>query len=160
MVKGRALEHSSLLLPGGIKIEVTDEVISHFQANVQRRWRDREAGGQLFAHISSERWLIARATGPRSTDRRSRFTFRPDRSAERQEILSLFDENLHYVGDWHTHAEDIPSASFMDIRSMRETVRKSIHSLPGFIMAIVGRAPPPEGLWWSFHDRDGCHVRL
>jgi integrative and conjugative element protein (TIGR02256 family) len=148
--------------PDGLIMHIEQPVLTHLYANAQRRCWSREAGGQLFASIKNNRWVVAKATGPRPTDLRSRFAFRPDRKAEKSEIFALFRTGLHYVGDWHTHPQDVPSPSYTDIRNITETVQASEHSLPGFLMAIVGRLPAPDGLWLSFHDVRGsysqCHL--
>ncbi len=145
--------------PNGLIIQVEQAVLAHLYANSQRKCWSREAGGQLFAIVKKENWLISKATGPRSTDFRSRFAFRPDRKAEKAEIFSLFQKGLHYVGDWHTHPQDVPSPSHTDLRNISETVQASEHSLPGFLMAIVGRLPAPDGLWLSFHSIRGGYSK-
>lgn len=76
----------------------------------------------------------------------------PDREAERREIAECFDQELHFVGDWHTHPERHPIPSFVDDRSMAECVRKSDHLLNGFLLVIVGTALPPDGWHVSVHD--------
>ena len=145
--------------PNGLILHIEQNVLAHLCGNAQRKCWSREAGGQLFASIKNNRWIVAKATGPRASDFRSRFSFRPDRKAEKAEILALFREGLHYVGDWHTHPQDVPSPSQTDIRNMTETVQSSEHSLPGFLMAIVGRLPAPDGLWLSFHEVRGGYAQ-
>lgn len=145
--------------PGGLIIHVEQSVLEHLYRNAQHKCWSREAGGQLFAFITHKRWVVAKATGPRTTDFRSRFGFRPDRKAEKAEILALFQEGLHYVGDWHTHPQNVPSPSHTDVRNITETVQASEHSLPGFLMAIVGRLPVPESLWLSFHEVSGGYFK-
>lgn len=137
-----------------------DNVIAHLRQNIQKKWWQCEAGGQLFARMNSREWIVELATGPRQSDFRSRFAFRPDRCAERTEIETLFANGLHYVGDWHTHAEDLPTPSGSDLKSMSDIVSKSKHSLDGFLMLIVGRSEFPKGLWASKHFRDGSYMRL
>lgn len=145
--------------PDGLIMHIEQTVLTHLYVNAQHKFWSREAGGQLFASINNDRWVIAKATGPRPTDFRSRFAFRPDRKAENTEILALFQEGLHYVGDWHTHPQDVPSPSHTDICNITETVQASEHSLPGFLMAIVGRIPATDGLWLSFHDVYGGYAK-
>ena len=82
----------------------------------------------------------------------SRFSFRPNRAAEQREIDNRHKKGLHFVGDWHTHPEDIPQPSHLDISSMQETVAKSIHSLNGFLMVIVGTKEFPDALSVSLCD--------
>jgi integrative and conjugative element protein (TIGR02256 family) len=104
--------------------------------------------------------VVEEATGPRPTDRRTRTSYVPDRAAEQREIDSRYAGGLHYVGDWHTHPEMFPSPSCLDIASISESVRKSIHALNGFVLMIVGQAEPPNGLFVSAHDRLGSCMTL
>ena len=136
------------------------EVVRKFRRCRQKRWYQREAGGQLFARLSLPRILIEEATGPRRTDRRTRTSYLPDRAAEQREIDSRHPEGLHYVGDWHTHPEEIPCPSALDIASISDSVRKSTHALNGFLLVIVGQAEPPSGLLVSVHDGFGSSAIL
>lgn len=162
MVNGssRLLHPLKLTLPVDVQVDVSADVLRHFQQHIQRRCFDKEAGGQLFAAIRRNVWSVAVATGPRPSDYRTRFGFRPDRAAERAEIQSLFEKGLHYVGDWHTHPQNVPRPSWLDLRSMKQMAEQSVHSLPGFLMAVVGRSDTPNGIWWSFHSREGWHQQV
>lgn len=137
---------------------ITDGVLRHLQKYRQVRWFHREAGGQLFARFDGQRIVLEEATGPRRADRRTLYSFRPSRSAEQREIDQRHVAGLHYVGDWHTHPQDIPVPSSMDIESIGDCVRRSHHELNGFIMIIVGRLNPPQGLHVSLHDGKDSHV--
>jgi len=108
----------------------------------------------LFARFRfKERWIVVEeATGLRANDRRTSISFIPDRKAEQAEINNRHHEGMHYIGDWHTHREDMPHPSTTDFASIGECVLRSMHDLNGFLLVIVGRAAPPEGLHVSFHD--------
>jgi integrative and conjugative element protein (TIGR02256 family) len=82
----------------------------------------------------------------------------PDRWAEQREIDERFSKGLHFIGDWHTHPEDRPQPSPIDINSTGDGVRRSRHSLRGFVMVIVGRIDFPDGLHVAIHDGDHSHV--
>lgn len=144
----------------GQVVVLPEEIIRKFRRYRQRRWYQREAGGQLFARLSLSRIVIEEATGPRRTDRRTRTSYVPDRAAEQREIDSRHADGLHYVGDWHTHPEALPGPSGLDIASISELVRESTHALNGFLLVIVGQAEPPGGLLVSVHDRFGGFVTL
>lgn len=144
----------------GQVLVVPEEIVRKFRQYRQKRWYQREAGGQLFARLSLPRIVIEEATGPRDTDRRTRTSYVPDRAAEQREIDSRHPEGLHYVGDWHTHPEALPGPSALDIASISDSVRKSTHALNGFLLVIVGQAEPPRGLLVSVHDRFGSFVTL
>ncbi len=144
----------------GQVLVLTEGVVRKFRRYRQRRWYQREAGGQLFARLSLSRVFVEEATGPRRTDRRTRTSYVPDRAAEQREIDSRHADGLHYVGDWHTHPEPVPGLSGLDIASISESVRRSTHALNGFLLLIVGQAEPPSGLLVSVHDRLGSFVTL
>jgi integrative and conjugative element protein (TIGR02256 family) len=140
---------------GDLKVEILPEAISTMLNHRQRHFYSRESGGQMFAKLSPNHWRVEVATGPRNADRRGRFHFWPDRRSEQDEINRFYDEGLEFVGDWHTHPEDLPRPSRSDIDSVSNIVRESFHGLPGVLMCIVGRKAPPDGLWLSFHENGG-----
>ena len=132
-------------------VAISGGVIRHLMGFRQLRSKDLEAGGQLFAIFDTNKIIIKNATGPRPTDRRTRFSYVPDRKAEQQEILNMYERGLHYVGDWHTHPQILPSPSGTDISNMGDCVRASSHELHGFILVIIGTEEFPKGLRVSFH---------
>jgi integrative and conjugative element protein (TIGR02256 family) len=138
-----------------LEVEITPEALATMLSHRQKRFYSSEAGGQMFARITPRKWRIEIATGPRTGDKRGRFHFWPDRKAEQDEINRFFQKGLEFVGDWHTHPEDSPRPSQPDVKSVENVVRESTHELPGFLMCIVGRNEPPNGLWLSLHYRDG-----
>lgn len=135
---------------------VEPSVLRHLAKHRQAGPRAPEVGGQLFAAFEKYRVRITRATGPRETDRHSRFSFFPDRRSENSEIKERFVDGLHFVGDWHTHPERHPSPSTIDLASMADCFRKSKHSLSHFVMLIVGQDVSPAGLWVSLHNAKKC----
>lgn len=144
----------------GQVLVITDIVLRRFSRYRQRRWYQREAGGQLFARFVETRIIVDAATGPRRTDVRTRTTYVPDRKAERLEIEDRHREGLHYIGDWHTHPVMLPTPSGRDVTSIVDSVNKSTHNLNAFLLVIVGQVEPPRGLCVSTYDRSGHCVRL
>lgn len=136
----------------GQKLVLTEAVLVHLSCHRQMRWYQREAGGQLFARLGNKRIVVERATGPRQSDRRTRLSYRPDRTAEQIEIVESHSEGLHYIGDWHTHPERYPEPSPLDSESIAQCFARSAHDLNAFVLVIVGQAAPPEGINVSVHD--------
>lgn len=147
------------LLPNKHEIVFTGDVLSHFERHRQLNASDTEAGGQLFAEFQNGQSLIRKATGPRFFDLRGRFFYRPKRMLENIEILKMRKDNFHYIGDWHTHPEQIPRPSAQDIKTISSYYKQSEHHLLGFVMVIVGTNTFPSGLSVSFHD-DRAWVNL
>lgn len=141
----------------GETIELTAPVVEHLLKHRQmRRWHC-EAGGLLFARINGKKIRIEEATGPRPTDRRTPFSYWPDRSTEQAEIDDRFKHGLHYVGDWHSHPQRFPCPSGRDERTMQSRVKRSTHQLNGILFAIIGQAPLPQGLTLMLHDGENWH---
>lgn len=138
-------------------IEFSDDVLVHFESHVQARCWHPEAGGQLFARIDRNIVQIVVASGPRSKDFRAPFLYIPNKVEERKEIKEFYRLGLHYVGDWHTHPQDIARPSALDLRTAKSTFLRSHHDLGGLLLVIVGRTKPPRGLFVSLTDHIGTH---
>lgn len=141
----------------GETLLLSNAVLQHFHAYRQTRFWQREAGGLMFARIVGNVITIEEATGPRPTDRRSRYCYQGDRCAEQQEIDQRHPLGLHYIGDWHTHPEPKPNPSGSDDRAMISRINASKHQLKGFLFVIVGTASFPVGLRLIVHNG---HTRL
>jgi integrative and conjugative element protein (TIGR02256 family) len=153
---------SPLIFPigeSGQRLVVDASVLRHFVKYQQRDEDSLEAGGQLFARFSEESVTICKVTGARLMDRRSLYSYIPDRREEQREINELHQRGLHFIGDWHTHPEPFPTPSPSDIRTIKEAVAKSRHHLHGFIMIVVGNGDFPAGLHVSLNTAVS-HLRL
>jgi integrative and conjugative element protein (TIGR02256 family) len=139
------------------RILIEDDVVGHFRRSRQLKRRDREAGGQLFARLAPPDIIITEATGPAKKDKRSRFSFLPDRASEQLEINVMYERGLHYVGDWHTHPAPRGTPSDRDFTSIGELVRHSRHGFGGFLVIVVGTSEPPEGLAVYLHNGKQPH---
>jgi integrative and conjugative element protein (TIGR02256 family) len=133
-------------------IVLSTRVLDHFTGHRQLHFWNKEAGGLLFARLLAAEIVIELATGPRPTDRRRRHSFWPDRKAEQREIDKCHMVGLHFVGTWHTHPEDNPAPSLVDLRSIRDIFCRSQHSLNGFVMAIIGCGLSTDGVYIGIWD--------
>lgn len=138
----------------GTLVTFSAEVVKHFAEHRQQGKIKTEIGGQLFAEFVRNEVRVVRTTGPNATDKRGWAWFRPDQRKQNVEIKQLFEEGLHFVGDWHTHPESEPRPSSWDLESMEDCFKKSRHQLKAFVMVIVGQANFPQGLWVSLHGPD------
>jgi integrative and conjugative element protein (TIGR02256 family) len=140
---------------GGPSVLITDAALGVMFGLRQAKDRDKEAGGQLFAHFNGSDVVILEATRPTILDRRSRHSFKPNRFLQRREIRKKHAAGLHFVGDWHTHPETTATPSNDDLTSMQDCFRRSRHDLTAFILIIVGIAPPPDGWYVALVTADG-----
>jgi integrative and conjugative element protein (TIGR02256 family) len=109
-----------------------------------------EAGGQLFGTLNASLVCVTEASGPYAGDERSRFRYRSDPAAAQRAIEDRHKRGLLYLGEWHTHAEDYPSASGLDDDAMRRLIASSQLNSNALLLMIVGRARSAAGLAvWS-----------
>ena len=62
----------------GQLLQFANCVLSHLDQHRQTRFWHREAGGLLFARLELPNIEVCEATGPRRTDRRTRYSYWPD----------------------------------------------------------------------------------
>ena len=130
-----------------LSICFTDDCLAVLGSNRQIGWLAKEIGGQLFAQFTSKGIEVAMATVTKGKSRRTRYGFFPDRDAERADVQLLFNKGLHYIGDWHTHPEDVPIPSKTDEIELLDIFTKSRHELAFMLLVVVGRAKFSAGLY-------------
>jgi len=144
------------IVDSGQILSFSSEVLAHFDINRQRHLWNREAGGHLFAKIAENQIHVVYASGPEKADYRSRFAFGFKRSRAQSIIDEQFAQGKHYVGDWHSHPQNVPSPSTVDQRTMASRVLRSDHGLRGMIFCIIGRLAFPNGLAVLLHNGSEC----
>ncbi len=144
---------------GVYQLIIKADVLNLFHSYRQDNKAKNEAGGQLFAKWNNQVMSISQATGVRDNDICSRFLFKPNIFALKKEIINNFREGLHYVGDWHTHPETVPSPSCDDIETIQSKFSKSKHELNYFVLIIVGTGD--IDLFVSFYNnKEQIHLYL
>lgn len=130
------------------EVTFSADCLAVFASFQQKKVFSAEAGGQLFGTFTyGQSVRVSVATGPSRGSLRSRFSFRPNRSAEKREIESFHQRGLHYLGDWHSHPESRPSPSRCDENKMMQIYGASRHDLNCVLMVIVGTSTFPDALW-------------
>jgi integrative and conjugative element protein (TIGR02256 family) len=140
---------------GGPGIILTDEALSSMFEYRQLGPTAKEGGGQLFAKFAGADTIIVEATTPKLLDKRTRRGLKPNRMLQRIEIWDRHKKGLHFVGDWHTHPEEVPRPSWKDIEDMAECYLLSTHTLRAFIMIIIGTEPGHQGLYAALINQRG-----
>lgn len=137
--------HTHILISGkaeGISQTLVLEpaVLAHVEKFRQLSIFQTEAGGQLFGNINDNEIRVTIASGPYRRDQRGRYHYRADNDSAQKAIEDFAKNGLYYLGEWHTHAEDFPSASASDIDAMNKLLGHSKLNVNGLLMLIVGRS--------------------
>ena len=136
------------------ELAIEPSVLKHISIYRQVKPWSKEAGGQLFGHIDDQMICGIEATGPYSGDERSRHSYRSNSVAAQGAINNMAQKGLLYLGEWHTHAEDCPSASGMDADAMHRLIENSRLNSNSLLLLIVGRAPSIAGFAvWSVANK-------
>jgi integrative and conjugative element protein (TIGR02256 family) len=131
-------------------LSITRQALQHLGRHRQLTPWATEAGGQLFGTINATQVCVTEASGPYTGDERSRFRYRSNPAAAQRAIEDRHMRGLLYLGEWHTHAEDQPSASSLDNDAMRRLIASSQLNSNALLMMIVGRARGAAGVaMWS-----------
>lgn len=129
------------ILPNGSKIEFSTNVIQHFKENIQspQNKKSREAGGQLFAQNPNEAYVYVNIiTGPYASDKRSKYSWKPDTSIMSNDRDKLFKDGIFVIGLWHTHPEMYPQSSSQDKSTCLQHLNLLDSSYQGFLLITVG----------------------
>lgn len=121
-------------------------VLKHVGKHRQMTTASTEAGGQLFGRVSEEEVRVLSATGPYHGDERSRYLYRSNPRAAQRAVAKHAKGGLLYLGEWHTHAEDYPITSKLDMNVMRRLLARSKLNVNALLMLIVGRRGGLDGL--------------
>lgn len=116
--------------------------------------KKHECGGLLFVYNNHRDGVVlCLATPPNSKDKSTKYSLDFDHERCRTETKEANEKNLRLIGYWHSHPEDIPNLSSLDMQSFQKLIEHNQHELPSPIAVIVGRNLGPEGIRaWLIRD--------
>ncbi|EGU40157.1 putative metal-dependent protease of the PAD1/JAB1 superfamily [Vibrio ichthyoenteri ATCC 700023] len=126
----------------GNLVVIMKSAIELLQSHRQFDFESKEAGGVLIGERRGSHLVICDISEPGEGDTRHRFSINrkgPHHQAKVDVAFSLSNGTQQYIGEWHTHPEDIPSPSFTDKFSWL----RYISSQKPMVVLIVGR----EQVW-------------
>lgn len=132
-------------------------VIEPFAINAMRDLRQiepdaHEAGGVLIGERRGDSLIVKEVTTPSPQDQSSRFHF-VRRFFHHQ--FAIVNANRHtngtsnYLGEWHTHPQDKPFPSTIDLKNWK----KSLRGHEPCLVAVVGR----DEEWWALYEHGKFH---
>src|SRR5690606_19169957 len=79
-------------------------------------------------------------------DERARYRYRSHPPSAQRAIRRQARSGLIYLGEWHTHAENVPRPSRFDESALRALRSRSEIRVRSLLLLIVGRTFPPDNL--------------
>ncbi|APW44667.1 Mov34/MPN/PAD-1 family protein [Rhodoferax saidenbachensis] len=125
---------------GSVMLNFSDEVRRVFENNVQLG-DSPESGGILLGTVHEPGLLVTVATTPSRLDRQFRYLFERlpfGHRAVAKRLWRASNGTTRYIGEWHTHPQDIPTPSGIDLDEWRKLARMRADKLP-LLAVIVGR---------------------
>jgi len=125
-------------------IYIGDSVIDLFEIYEQNSKQDNEGCGILMCSIDkcTNDVYINHATKPQSEDiRKYAYFFLKDKKHQEQldKIHKESNGTVFLCGTWHSHPEDTPRASRLDIREWKKFIKGNSGTIKHFYFIIVGR---------------------
>lgn len=134
----------------GVDLHVSDAAATTMNRHRQP-FGGVERGGLLFVDPGHPVGLVlARVTPPHAADKASEHSIIMDPARCAREIHEANMEGLRLIGFWHSHPEEVPNLSTIDINNFRSLGHRNVVDLPWPVAIIVGRDPRAEGVRaWS-----------
>lgn len=129
----------------GTRILIEAEVLNLVESYRQHLASSTEAGGILIGEYRGKDIRIVTGTIPSKLDRRSRVRFHRESPHHQSIAMETWRQSkglCSYLGDWHTHPEDHPIPSSLDISEWKLKLPRQ-----KMVVAIFGRKSDWYGLW-------------
>ena len=125
---------------GSVLLNFSDDVCGVFERNLQVSDLP-ESGGVLLGTVHERGLLVTVATIPTRLDRQLRHLFERLPFGHRAVANRLWRSTggtTRYIGEWHTHPQDIPTPSTTDLEEWRKLANMRADKRP-LLAVIVGR---------------------
>ncbi len=134
-----------------VMLRIHSEVILIFEKYKQEGINKKESGGVLSGfYLDDYSYRITDASEPSKLDKSSKFSFNRAKESAQEFINNLFKKSKGkkiYLGEWHTHPEDIPTPSYIDIKSIKQQIRTVNLNTTKIFLIIIGRKKSYVGLY-------------
>lgn len=125
------------------KIKIDSNVVSLMSSYRQLNRKDLEAGGILIGRENKETGniIVEHVTEPYDKDKRERYFFYRKDKRHIEIFNTLYQENKSiyaYIGEWHTHPEDYPTYSCIDIKNWEKICKINSDKTKVYYHIIVG----------------------
>jgi integrative and conjugative element protein (TIGR02256 family) len=131
-------------LPNNRYLLIRNQAIEKMNHYRQLRKRDKEAGGILIGRIllEDDNFIVDDVSEPMKNDVRHRTRFKRSPLGHQEYFNSVWECNhghCFYLGEWHTHPEQIPTPSTVDLYDWNENLKRDYETDALFFL-IVGIA--------------------
>lgn len=128
----------------GLALKVDASALKKMRSFVQQSNVDHESGGVLLGRLikNSPEVIIDGLTTPQRLDKSSPTRFYRHQQGHQALIEKCWQESegtCNYLGEWHTHPEDYPHPSNIDLHNWIRLARETRQEFSGLFFLIIGR---------------------
>jgi len=125
-----------------IEVIIADEVVNIWRKYQQRDIKDNEACGVLIGGYNEKqnKIFIDLCTEPQKADIRKRTCFTLKDPFHQKRVNDVFissQQTQFYLGTWHSHPENYPSPSGVDLEDWGKCIKRNSHN-KFMVFAIIG----------------------
>ncbi|MGN7296361.1 ribosomal-processing cysteine protease Prp [Ferdinandcohnia sp. SAFN-114] len=124
-----------------VDVVFSEKVVKVFQSYKQIEKNQHESGGILLGKIYKDLILIDTISEPSEEDKSGRYYFYRNVQKAQRIIEDAWDKSKGeriYLGEWHTHPEDIPTPSSDDKKLLSCMLKDSTMEIDFLLMTIIG----------------------
>ena len=141
----------------GVILELPNTILQKMTDITGELGYTEESGGILLGSkdATSRRYIVRDFTYPAHDDERSPYYFIRKKDPSNEAIRRAWensDGTVNYLGEWHTHDEDMPTPSSTDKNLIREVVEDKSSLFDDIFMLIIGGG---GGLFCGTAETDG-----
>jgi integrative and conjugative element protein (TIGR02256 family) len=130
--------------PNGGRLEIGEAALAQFATHRQRHAKNSESGGVLLGRLveHSSDAVIDEVSTPTPTDGWGRFNFFRRRKPAQLIVDKAWKDSSStriYLGEWHSHPEDVPTPSGHDLKEWTRITAESTFEQDSLFFIIVGR---------------------
>jgi len=123
-------------------LKITEQAFDKMLRFKQDTWKKPESGGILLGYyIEDSSFTLTDVTIPTDLDKSSRFNFIRAKKSAQKAINKYFKESggkKIYLGEWHSHPENLPTPSNLDCKSIKEQISLNKLNSEIIFMIIIG----------------------
>lgn len=130
-------------ITNGGRIKLTCSLVETLRLYIQVQKNSIESGGVLLGRFikNSKDIIIDKITTPLKGDKQTRFSFKRISPLHQVIITEEWRKSkgtCNYLGEWHTHPEDFPTPSGVDINDWKRKLKKDVFSGRYLYFIIAG----------------------
>jgi integrative and conjugative element protein (TIGR02256 family) len=123
-----------------IEIIIEDSVLQQLYKYDPKVY-DTENGGILLGKVKTDakQYVISRISIPNKKDKKGKYFFIRNKKEAQLIINQIWadsDGKINYLGEWHTHKQNDPRPSFVDLQLLKQ-IRKDKTSEFSYVLMII-----------------------